>query len=68
MLQAGCDLDLAVEALRAERGSELGEQDLEGDGSLVLQVLGQEYRGHPPASELALERVLTRQPSLKLRL
>ena len=50
-------LDLALEALGAERGGKLGEEDLEGDGAVVAEVLGQVDDGHAAAAELALEGV-----------
>jgi hypothetical protein len=50
-------LDLASEAVRAERLSQLGVEDLESDRPLVSEVVGQEHRGHAAAPELALEAV-----------
>ena len=57
MLQPGGELDLALEALGAERGGELGMQHLERDRAVVLEVLGEVDRGHAAAAELALEAV-----------
>ena len=57
MLEPGGEADLALEALGAERGGELGEQDLEGDGPVVAEVVGQVDDGHAAAAELALEGV-----------
>jgi hypothetical protein len=57
VLQPGSEADLALESLGAEAGSELGEQDLEGDGAVVAEVPGQVDDGHAAAAELALERV-----------
>ena len=54
MLEPGGEADLAEEALGAEGGGELGVEDLEGDVAVVLEVLGEEDRGHAVA-ELALE-------------
>ena len=67
MLQAGGEADLALKALGAERGGELGVEHLEGDRPVVLEVVGQEDRGHAPAPELALERIAVLQPFAKCR-
>lgn len=61
MLQAGCDADLAQEALGAECIGELGVHDLEGDRSVVAEVVGEIHGGHTAAAQLALERVAARQ-------
>jgi hypothetical protein len=50
-------VDLALEALGAERGGELGEENLEGDGPVVAEVLREVDNGHAAAAELALEGV-----------
>jgi hypothetical protein len=55
--QPGGDPDLLEESLRSERGGQLGPQDLEGDGPVVPQVVGEVYRGHAAAAELALDAV-----------
>jgi hypothetical protein len=47
--------DLALEALRAEEGVEAGAEDLDGDGAVVLQGLGEVHGGHAAAAELAAE-------------
>ena len=57
MLEPGGEPDLALEPLGAERGGELGEQDLEGDRAVVAEVVGQVDDGHAAAAELALEGV-----------
>ena len=41
----------------AERGAELGPQDLQRDPPAVLQVFGEVDRGHPAPAELALDPV-----------
>ena len=56
MLQPGGDLDLAEEAIAADRGGELGPQHLDRHLPVVPQVLGQIDRGHAAAAQLALER------------
>jgi hypothetical protein len=57
MPQPRGDPDLALEALCAERGAELGEQDLERDAAVVLAVVDEIDRGHPAATQLALDDV-----------
>ena len=57
MLQASGDPDFLEESLRAERGRELGAQDLERDGPIVPEVAGEIDGGHAAASELALDAV-----------
>ena len=67
MVEPCRDLDLAQEALVAERRGKLGLQDLEGDGAVVLEVLGQIDRGHPAAAEFALDRVAAGEGGLQAR-
>ncbi len=55
MLQAGGDPDLLEESLRSERGGELGAQDLERDGPIVPEIVGEVDHGHAAAAELALD-------------
>jgi hypothetical protein len=57
VLQLCGDPDLAQEPLGAEGRGQFGVQDLEGDGTIVPDVVRQEDRGHPAATELALDRV-----------
>ena len=57
VLQPGGELDLALEALGAERVGQVGVQHLERDRPVVPQVLGEEDRGHAAPPELALEGV-----------
>jgi hypothetical protein len=61
MLQAGGDPNLLEESLRSERGGELGAQDLERDGPIVPEVVGEVDRGHTAASELALDAIAVGQ-------
>src|SRR5204863_7358702 len=51
------DLDLAQKALGAECVGKFRLQDLERDGAVVPQVLGEVDGGHPAVAELALEAV-----------
>ena len=46
MAEAGGGLDLAQEALGAERGGELGAEDLDGDLAVVLEIFGEIDGGH----------------------
>ena len=57
MLQLGGELDFAVEPIRAERGGELGVQDLDGHFAIVLEIRGQVDGGHATAAQLALDAV-----------
>jgi hypothetical protein len=53
------DPDFAEEALRAERGSEIGWEDLNGYSAAMLPVCREIDRTHPAPAELALDRVAT---------
>jgi hypothetical protein len=57
MAQLGRDLDLAQEALRPERGGQLGPQHLHRHPPPVFQVLGQVHGRHPTGAYLALKAV-----------
>ncbi len=57
MMQLGKNFDFAQEALSAERRGELGLKHLDRDGALVLEIAGEVYRRHRPASELTLDGV-----------
>ena len=57
MAEAGRDLDLAEEPLRAERGGQLRIQHLDRHLPAVAQVLGQVDGGGASAPELALDLV-----------
>jgi hypothetical protein len=65
VLQTSGELDLAQEALRAERRGYLRVQHLEGDPPVMLEVLGEVDRGHAPAAKLALEHVAVGQSGLE---
>jgi hypothetical protein len=67
MLQVGGDADFAKEPLRAQRGGELGPDDLDGDLAIVLEVVSQEHDRHSTTPELPVERVLTSQAVLQPR-
>jgi hypothetical protein len=57
MLEPGRELDLALEALGAECGGQLGMEHLQGYRPVVPKVVGEVYRGHAAASKLALDAV-----------
>jgi len=65
MVQAGGDCDLAEEPLGAESGRELGLQNLDGDWAMMLPILGEIDRCHPPAAEFALERIAVSEDGLE---
>jgi hypothetical protein len=67
VLEPGGEPDLALEAVGAEGGGELGVEHLERDRPVVLEIVGEEDRGHASAAELALEGVQPAQSVLKLR-
>ena len=66
MLEPGRDADLAGEAVRAERGGELGTEHLDRDLAVVLEVVGQVDGGHAALAELALDPVGGAEGTLKL--
>ena len=57
MGEPGGEPDLALEALGAECGGELGAEDLDGDVAVVLEVVGEVDGGHAALAQLALEAV-----------
>ena len=57
MLQRGGDLDLAEEPIAAESHRQLGFENLERDGAMVLEVGGEVDHGHAALAELALDPV-----------
>ncbi len=48
MLQPGRHPDLALEALRAERGGKVGLEHLERDRAVVPEIVRQVHGGQPP--------------------
>ena len=61
MLQVGRGLDFGQEALRADHGGELGPQDLDGDLTVVAEVVRQVHRGHPARAQFAFDGVAVGQ-------
>ena len=59
--------DLAQEALRPQGGGQLGTQDLHGDFSAVLEILGLVDRGHAALSQFPLDAVAIGEGGLKPR-
>jgi hypothetical protein len=57
MLEMRGDPDLAEEALRTQDRAKLGENDLQGDETIVPEIASQVHRGHTAAPELALEHI-----------
>ena len=53
MLQPRGGADFAQEAVAAERGPEVGVQDLDGDGAVVLAVMSAENGRHAAGADLA---------------
>ena len=65
MAKLGGEADLAEEALGAERQPDFGEKHLDGHRALVAEVPGLVDQSHPPASQLALEKVAARESLLE---
>ncbi len=66
VLEPGCRLDLAQEAIRAEHRSEFGVEHLEGDGPLVPEVASEVHGRHAAAPEFLLEHVPVAQSSIEM--
>src|SRR5207244_11049626 len=63
--QGGDDFDLPQETVGAHNRGELRMKDFDCYGSTVRETLREINDGHPPAAELALDRVAPRQGGLK---
>ena len=61
VVQSSGDSDLVEEALAAERGGQIGMEQLERDGAATLQVLREVDRGHAAPAELAFDPVTVAQ-------
>src|SRR6185436_670586 len=55
MLKPRCELDLAFESFRRERGADVGGKHLDDHFAAEPGFLGQEDMRHPTATELALD-------------
>ena len=65
MLEPGGDLDFPLEPLVAHGGGELGEHDLERHRPVPVDVVREVHRGHPSATQLALDLVPAREGGAK---
>src|SRR5712692_5099738 len=63
MLHARGDPNLAEEPLMAEGGGDLRAEDLQGNGTVVLQVPRAKHQSHPTAAQLGRDRVALREGS-----
>jgi hypothetical protein len=63
MTEPGGDLHFGEESLGAKHRAEFRLEHLDGDLSIVLEVLGEIDRGHPARAELALDAVAVGQRS-----
>jgi hypothetical protein len=61
VLESRRDLDLPQESIRADRDGEVGTQHLDRHVAVVLDVLGEEHRGHSPGGQLPFHHVPTGQ-------
>jgi hypothetical protein len=65
MLEAGSQFDLALEAFGTERDGQFRMQDLQGDRTVVPDIMGQKYSGHAATPELALNAVAIGEATLE---
>src|SRR5439155_11133398 len=65
MVEPSRGVDLAEKPLRAERGRQLGLEDLNGDLAVVLPVLSEVDGCHPTTAELALDGVAVGEGGLE---
>ena len=61
MAQLRRELDLAQEALRAQRLRDLGIHHLDRHVTVVLEVVREVHRGHAARAELALDAIAVGQ-------
>lgn len=57
VIELGGDRDFSEEAVRSEDRSQIGSNDFDGDGAVVLEVVRQVHRGHASATEFAVDSV-----------
>ena len=57
VLKASGELDFPEESLRAQGSCELGMEDLQCDGTVVAEVLGQVNDCHAASAELSVDAV-----------
>jgi hypothetical protein len=65
MLETSGDLDLPEKAVGTEGGDELLAQELDGNQSAVLEVVGEVDGGHSTAAQLPLETVAVDEGGLE---
>jgi hypothetical protein len=58
MLQAGRELDLALEPFDVDRRAHLGRQELDDDLAAEADLLGEEHPAHAAAAQLPQNAVL----------
>ncbi len=61
MLEVGGDLDLLEEPFRANHRREFESKDLDGDPTVVLDVVSEVHGRHAAGTELALDGVAVRK-------
>lgn len=64
--QPGGDLDLAKEPLGTEGLHQLRSQHLDRDATVVFEILGQVYDGHPATPELRLDSITGTERTLNI--
>jgi hypothetical protein len=57
VLEPGGGADLPEEPFGAETLGQVGVEDLEGDGTVVAEVVREIHRGHPALAQLAVEDI-----------
>ena len=60
-MQTGAEPDLAEESLGTQHHGQVGMEDLQGYGAIVLDVVGQKDPGHATTSQLPLDPVAVGQ-------
>jgi len=60
MLEPSSELDLPLEALRTQCGRELRVKNLQGNRTVVPEIVGEKYRGHAATPKLPLDEVAVR--------
>ena len=65
VLQARDELNLAMEAIEAHAAGDVGRQQLDHDLAVESPLGGEEDVTHPPATELALDRVVVAERGLE---
>jgi hypothetical protein len=68
MLQAGRELNFALEPFHVDRGAHLGREKLEDDLAAEAHFLGEEHPAHAAAAQLLQDAVLITDRRLKPRL